>query len=214
MPGLTSTRAALPHPARLALRIALAATLVLWLGYVYAAVLVDALLPWLRSAFGWFGSQFVLLRMHVEQQAGFGRLVLDADLAHPVIIGGHTLQPLRWSSQGGGWSQIELTLGSVLAGPLLLLIVVFAWPARPLEQLLRLVISVPVAALLLLTTTLTQIAELWFPIQRELEPGHLWPLLLASRLLMSGGGLIVAALLGLGVVALAQRAAATRLPRN
>jgi hypothetical protein len=215
MPGLPLTRVELPHPARLALRFVLVATPVLWLGYVYAAVLVDALLPVLRSAFSWFGRDFTLLRMNVVQQDGFGRLVLAADFAHPIIVNGQTIQPLSWSPQGLGWYEITLTLGSVLTCPMLLLIVVLAWPSsRLIEMLARIGLATPLAALLLLTTTLTQIAELWFPIHNELEPRRVWPLLLVSRFLMSGGGLMLAATLGISVVAITRRFGALPLPHD
>lgn len=167
--------------------------------------MVHALLPLFRGALALFGSDFSVLALAVNTTDGRDVLHLRADLAHTVIIANQPVYPLRWNPQGAGWLDVRLTLGGVLLYPLLLLIVVLAWPVRGIREMLwRCALSVPLIVLLLLTTTLTQLAELWFPIHDELDPHSIWPLLLASRLLMGGGGLLLALVAGLAVVAVAR----------
>jgi hypothetical protein len=91
---------------------------------------------------------------------------------------------------------------------LLTFIVVLAWPAnRWQEWCIRALVFLPLAlGLLLVNVATTFPAELWNPIHNEWVPDVTWPLLIWSRILMGGGGLV----LGLACGAIAIKAGMSR----
>jgi hypothetical protein len=143
-------------------------------------------------------SAFTVLAVDIDTDGPNQTIRVRADLAQPIIIGGRTFVPFRQGSDQRGWYEVNLTLGGAMEYSLLVLIVVMAWPAnRWQEWCKRVVISVPLAlGLLLVNVATTFPAELWNPIHNEWVPDVAWPLLIWSRVLMGGGGLMFGLLCG------------------
>jgi hypothetical protein len=195
-------RVELPHPLRLAARLALVATALLWLANHYATSIVQPFVPAIQNGLTSLAADFRILGTEIYLEDGIRTLRIRADLARPTVIAGNVLTPINPGSTIIGWMDIRLTLGGLMQYPLLLLIVVLAWPAQSMREMLaRLALTLPLAALLFgLTISVTIMAELWFPIHGQYAPGEHWPLLTLSRLLMGGGGQALA--LTLAVIAI------------
>jgi hypothetical protein len=160
------------------------------------------MIPMFRNVVAFFGGDFTVLDMSVAHDGANETLRVRADFSHPIFIVNQFIYPL----QGKGWMQVNLTLGGVLQYSLFLLIVVVAWPVtRASEYLLRLALSAPlILILLLIDVPPTILANLWFPVHDDLAPHALWPLLIWSRFLMGGGGLVVAFLFAAAIVVAAR----------
>jgi hypothetical protein len=205
MPALHLQSAVLPRPPRLVARLAFVATALLWLTHSCASVIVKPMIPALQAAVAILDDDFRILGMDVSTDGGNKTLRVRADLAHAAVVSGQVLYPISPGAELRGWMEVHLALGGVLQYPLLLLIVVLAWPAKTSRELLaRIGIALPLAALLLLLAVpSTILAELWFPIHDDYDPGSFWPLLAWSRFLMGGGGQVLGLLMGITAIVLA-----------
>jgi hypothetical protein len=173
---------------------------------------MEPLLPLVSATIKVADSAFTVLTVDINTDGPNETIRLRADLTAPIIVGGRTFFPFRQGSDQRGWYQVELTVGGAMGYSLLTFIVVFAWPAnRWQEWCKRVLISVPLAlGLLLVNVATTFPAELWNPIHDDWVPDMAWPLLIWSRVLMGGGGLVLGLLCG----AIAIKAGLGRGPKN
>jgi hypothetical protein len=197
----------LPHPARLAARGIGVTALLLWLVNSGAAAIVRPMIPVLQGVVEMATDDFRILDMELGADRGVPALQVRADLARPLVVSGGVLMPIN-SGSDAGWMEVQLALGGILQHPLMLCIVVLAWPAAGWkEYLVRACLALPLVLLLLLVTLpSTILAELWFPFHDDYAPDTFWPLLAWSRFLMGGGGLVLGLLMGAAAIGLAGRA--------
>jgi hypothetical protein len=187
-------------------RTALAAAFVLGAAWFGAPRLSQTLVPVLRAAVEFAEPGFVIYSMEVNDDAGRSVLRMRANLTRPTRVGKTMAYPVGWNGPQGGY-QVEVT--GLLGYPMLLLIALLAWPvARWRELGLRLLLCVPIAAaLLLLDGPVTLLAETWYAVRQQWEPGSFSPLMAVSRFLMGGGGYALALFAAAIVVRQAGRAA-------
>lgn len=202
-----SWRGAMPNPLRLGARLIVASIVVLWLALQYQRALVDPLLPAFRVVLTAVQTDFSILGVEVSRAGTREAVRLRANLAHPIYVAGTKVNPID------GWFEVTLTVGGVLSYSLLTLIVVLAWPfVFWREFLLRMLIALPLmVALILVNVAVTFPAELWFPIHGNLVPDETWPLLVWSRILMGGGGLVAGIMMGALAIMLAARITSRRV---
>jgi hypothetical protein len=146
------------------------------------------------------------------------RVRLRANLLEPVEFAGHTVFPFGWLGRvpEGGY-EVALSLTGLLQYPILVLLIVLAWPASTLVVLiLRIALGLPLAALVLLCEApMTMVAELWSLVRNQADPAATCYWMIWSRFLMGGGGLLIAGILGATAVIVAQRLlAAPTAPRE
>jgi len=196
-----------PRPFELLARLLVAAALVLWPAHVFQRALVTPLLPLLGDAVVTFDDSLRLISVDVVSEPSGEVVRFRVNLAHPVEVAGYTVYPFGWGSAPRGGYQVRLTLGGVLQYPAFVLIAILAWPAkRAAEYGLRLFAAVPLMAVLLLVDTpSTVLAEVWGEIHAGIDARGFQPLMVWSRFLMGGGGLVLALLCAaLAVVPAAQ----------
>jgi hypothetical protein len=179
-------------------RLAIASALVLWLSHTFERTFVQSMIPAFGAAILALDGNFTLLGIDISRDDGPNEtLRIRANLAHPIKVAGRTLLPFGWGPMPEGGFQLTLALGGVLQYCALMLIVVLAWPAmRAWEFALRILIAAPLMAILLLIDVpFTVLAELWGAIHRNIDPQIFQPLMIWSRFLMGGGGLVLALLM-------------------
>jgi len=208
MPGSYSPIDTLPSPGSLLVRLALVALVLVGFAQTFAREILEPMLPALRGAVSALDSDLHVLDVDIATDGQNKTIRVRAVFTIDAAVSGQWT--LLREPDPRGWTQIEVTLRSVLQHALLLLIFALAWPARSIrEGVLRLGISLLMAALLVLVDTpFTILAEIWNPVRQDMGIRGFWPLIAWSRFLMGGGGLALAA--GLAVCAIA---AAARLSR-
>lgn len=185
------------------LRLALATALVLTAAYFFSRDAVRLLMPLLSSTLSAVASDYTILRFEFvddRHNASIGALVR---LDYTLVLGGRAIVPDGRSVMGVG-----ATIGTVLQPVCVALVLVLAWPAPWREMLLRLAITLPLLAMVLLVDTPLSMAALLWDVQLRLhEPDRGSPLVWWNVFLNGGGrlalGLIAAAL----SIALARRLA-------
>ncbi len=176
----------------LALRLLLACALLLAAAHGYGRALVEALMPALGAALRWLADDFRLLSLALVQEGPDTALEARAMLEHTLVLGGRAIVP-----NGHTGFAVTTTLGTVLQPVLAALVLAMAWPARPLEWLVRLVLT----ALLLVPVVLVDApaylaASLWQMQVRAFEPERVSPLLWWMDFLVGGGRLALGLVAG------------------
>lgn len=185
---------ALPSLPKLALRLAIAGIVVLWLAYAFQRAIVAPLLPVLGDVLSVLDSDIRVLSVAAGHDGPNETISFRVNLAHPVDIGGRTVYPYGTHSIPDGSMEVNLGAAGLLQYSLLLLILVLAWPLRGAEELVaRLLIATPLlAVLLVIPGPSTALSLVWGPFLQALDPDSLRPSLAWSRFLSGGGGLALA----------------------
>lgn len=196
-----------PRPDRLALRLLIAGALILWPAFSLQAKLVQPILPLMGAAVELFSPDVRVLDVALSRDGANQTVRFKLNFARPVSVGAYTVRPYGWPGMPNGAIEVNLGVTSLLQYASLLLILVAAWPREDLQELgARLLISVPLAlALVLLPAAWTALSLLWGPFQAELAPQETWPILIWSRFLSGGGGLMIAGILSLVTIVLGRR---------
>jgi hypothetical protein len=199
MPGLTLRSGAWPRPHRIIGRFLIMAALVLGGAHEFGSQIVEPLLPIYSHTIALLDDRFTITDARVSHEGASEILRFRADLARPVFVGGHELDPFGWARQHEAGFQITYTVGGPLQFAALLLIAVLAWPAGSgWEMLWRIGAAVPFGGvLLLLDVPITVVAELRNLLATSVDPSALSDWMVASRFLMGGGGALVALLMAL-----------------
>jgi hypothetical protein len=198
-------RTAWPRLPELAGRVVLSAALVLVLGHQFGPGLCRALLPLLAATLKAMAPDFTLLSTDVVRDGLGSVLQVAATPAHALLLNGRLLQPFGTGAMPPGGFLVSATVGGALQSSELALIAALAWPSRTLrEYLLRAGLALALASALLIAVPLTLAAELWGAAHDLAQSGQVPAVLVASRLLMGGGG----AALGLATAAMTVRLAA------
>lgn len=205
MPGSPTATAAWPRPGRFIVRLATCTLLVLGGIQVLERALVGPLLPTFCSVMSYLDDRFVITDARLVRQGANEVVRFRANLARPLLVDSRILYPFGTHGVPEGGLQVTNTAGGVLQLAGLLLILVLAWPARrAVELALRLGIALPVmAALVLLDTPFTAVAELRNGLAIAIDPQTVDNWMLASRFLMGGGGYAMTLLLAAGCIAFA-----------
>jgi hypothetical protein len=196
-----------PRLSELAIRLAVVGVLLVAAARVLQTSLIRPLLPIYSATVTLLAPQFTLQSMDlVESRPPILRI--RANLLQPVEFAGRTVVPVGWLGAGpqGGY-EVSLSMTGLLQYPLLTLLILLAWPATDLNVLgIRVLLGIPLTALLLLTEAPTTIvAELWSVVRDQADPAATCYWMVWSRFLMGGGGLLIAGMLGAAAVVVAQR---------
>ena len=192
------------NPFKLLARLLIVGSVVLWLAHHYQRIAVEPLLPLIKTTIESVQDVFTVQSLDIVEDGPNQVIRLRSNLAKPTYVNGRVFYPIGWNSTQQGGYEITLTAGGTILYSLLTLIVALSWPATHWRVLLtRLLISLPLMlGLVVLNVAITFPAELWNPIHDEWVPDITWPLLVSSRMLMGGGGLMLGLLCGaLAIVA-------------
>jgi len=179
---------------------------VLVLLHAFRRPIVEPMIPVFRAAVRLLATEFIINSAEIVREGPKETLRFRANLSMPLKFAGQTLYPFGWRGvvpQGG--YQVRVDLGGVLQYCALLLILVLAWPASHVKEFaIRLALSLPLTAILLLIDVPSTVAaELWGVLHREYDPGGFNGWMVWSRFLMGGGGLVIACLMGTLAIAAA-----------
>jgi hypothetical protein len=196
-----------PRLTELTIRLVVVGVLLVAAARLGQTPLIRPLLPIYGGTVTLLAPQFTLQSLDlVESRAP--ALRLRANLLEPVEFAGRTVVPVGWLGTGpqGGY-QVSLAMTGLLQYPTLMLLILLAWPATDLKELgIRVLLGIPMAALLLLTEApTTMVAELWSIVRDQADPRATCYWMVWSRFLMGGGGLLIAGMLGAAAVVVAQR---------
>jgi hypothetical protein len=196
-----------PRLTELALRLVVVGVLLVAAARLLQTSLIRPLLPIYGATVTLLAPQFTLQSLDLVDSRP-PTLRIRANLLQPVEFAGHTVVPVGWLGAGpqGGY-EVSLSMTGLLQYPMLTLLILLAWPAMELKVLgIRLLLGIPMMALLLLTEAPTTIvAELWSVVRDQADPGAICYWMVWSRFLMGGGGLLIAGMLGAAAVVVAQR---------
>jgi hypothetical protein len=199
--------AAPSSPLKLIARLVLATALMLWICNRFEEPIIKSAIPALRWALNFVGNDFKVLELDIAQEGPNQTLRLRADFANPIVVSDHVLYPLNTDSTVNGWFQVNLTIGGLLQYVLLLLSIVIAWPVKTFrEGIVRLLFTLPTVLLFAaINCVSTLLAELWGPVHTQIASDEVWPLLVWSKFLMGGGGIMLAICLAGAIILIAMR---------
>jgi len=181
------------------LRALVAAPLLLLLASA-GSPLLQPLLPAARTVMGWAEPAFAVQSLQFLLQSDGERLRAQVAIARPVAVGERLVMP---HPRGRAYAQVPAA--QAWYAPLLLVLLLIAWPAAAWgEALLRAVLALPALALVMaLDLPLVLLAEIWKLLLDAHDPGG-WKLLVAwSDLLRSGGRVITGVLAATAVLTVA-----------
>jgi hypothetical protein len=170
----------------------LASAAAAWLMQRFGQEIVAWLVPPIRAASAWLASDFQIIRVGPLTERGSATVAMLAILSRSLVEAGQAVI-------AGETAPIVLTttVGSVLQPVWLALVLVAAWPGRPVEFALRLPLVLPAAALaLLLDTPVSFAARLWDTQLRALQIQHDSPLIWWNTFLNGGGRLVIGLIAG------------------
>jgi hypothetical protein len=207
MPGSPTARGAYPLRLKFALRVMVVTIAILGLSQLIERKTVESLIPLFRTTMWLLDSTFVINDARIAESGANETLRLRANLARPITIEGRIVYPFGWNGRPAGGFQVTYTVGGVLAYSAFMLIIVLSWPVRDIKEFaLRLLFSIPlVAILLLLDVPTTMTAELWNAVDALLDTHQVSLWMTWSRFLMGGGGFVIASVLAVAAIALAER---------
>ena len=199
----------MPNPVGLLIRFGLTLAVVLGLALAAQQSVLLGLAPLIQAALENVQNVFHVASLDVVSTGQQQVLRLVAVLREPLHINDHWIYPEGWLGAPVGSPQVsafqvDLTAGGIISYSLLLLIIVLAWPAGGLAILGRRAIwGMLLSLVLLLVNVITTFpAEVWALIHDALAPQEIWPLLVWSKMLMGGVGLMLAIAGGAWAIAL------------
>lgn len=177
------------------LRAAVALALLVLPATPVAPALAQSMLPAARAWMGVVEPAFEVRALTMEQHAGRERLRVEVTLARPVRVAGTVVMP-----HPRGRAHAELPLAQAWQAPLLMALLLLAWPAPggTRERAVRALLALPaVTALLALDAPLVLLAEIWQLLRQAHGDQAFHAIVAWSELLRAGGraglGLVVAA---------------------
>jgi hypothetical protein len=196
-----------PSLPELAIRLIGAGVLLFIAAHLLQFALVRPLLPVFGDTVELLAPQFTLEPVElISTQSPTVRL--RANLLEPVEFAGRTVLPFGWLGRlpQGGY-EVSQSLTGLLQYPVLVMLIVLAWPASSFKILvMRVLLGLPMAAFVLLCEApMTMVAELWSLVRDQADPAATCYWMIWSRFLMGGGGLLIAGILGATAVIMAQR---------
>ena len=179
---------------------ALAAAPLLLLLASAGPALLQPLLPAARTVMAWAEPAFAVQSLQLLVYPEGERVRAMVAIARPLAVGEQLVLP-----HPRGRAHAQVPVAQVWQAPLLLVLLLLAWPTAAWgEALLRALLALPALALVLaLDLPLVLLAEIWKLLLDAHDPGG-WKLLVAwSDLLRSGGRVITGVLAAAAVVAAA-----------
>jgi hypothetical protein len=179
-----------------ALRLLLALALLALPATPVSPALVKSMLPAARAWLGFLEPAFVVRSLTVERSGGRDRLRLEVSLAEPVRVGNTVVKP-----HPRGRARAEVPLAQVWVAPLLMVLVLLAWPARGwIEWALRAALALPAGVVLVAADApVVLLAEIWKLLRHAHGEAAFHGLVASAELLRAGGrfgiGLVAAAAL-------------------
>jgi hypothetical protein len=191
MPGSPGPAAVWPRPLKLTLRLLVAAIVVLASLHALERPIIAPMVPLLEKVAPKLDDALTITDARVISEDGSDQLRFRANLTRPLAIAGNTLYPFGSGPMPPGGYETVYSLDAALSYSALLLIVVLAWPARAaVEYAARVLVSLVLGwVLMLLTVSVTVVAELQHAAETLADPHALGGWMILSRLVMGGGGL-------------------------
>jgi hypothetical protein len=169
--------------------------------------IVAAALPALGAATQWVASDFEISPLRFMNDRNNLAVGAMARLSRSIVLGDRAYVP------DGAVMGVGVTVGTVLQPLLVAVVLLFTWPARPLELAGRLLLAAPLlAVVLLLDTPFSLAAWLWFAQLQQHDPGA-FSLLVQWNVFLNGGGRLLLGLLAAALAIVLAASAAQRLRR-
>jgi hypothetical protein len=182
---------------QIALRVLVATVLVIAVAKMASRDIVAWVLPGLTACLAWVAEDFEVKSVEFVKDRNDAALAARAMLKRTVFLGGHAVVP-----DGEAEIYTSTTLGLVLQGAFVALVLVLAWPAGLVEWLVRLAIATSLIAMLMfIDAPLTLAAGMWKSMLVVFEPGRS-SVLIAWRTFLNGGGRLALGLVA-GAIAIA-----------
>jgi hypothetical protein len=182
---------------QIALRVLVATVLVIAVAKMASRDIVAWVLPGLTACLAWVAEDFEVKSVEFVKDRNDAALAARAMLKRTVFLGGHAVVP-----DGEAEIYTSTTLGLVLQGAFVALVLVLAWPAGLVEWLVRLAIATSLIAMLMfIDAPLTLAAGMWKSMLMVFEPGRS-SVLIAWRTFLNGGGRLALGLVA-GAIAIA-----------
>ena len=158
----------------------------------------SCLLPLIGTEIGFLDATLRVTDLSLAREGGDPVIRLEVALDKPLTLRGRTFEP---DSRGRAVSSTLLDNGILPA--VLLAATALAWPLRSVSGLAWRVLLLPVALALLtgLTVPLVLLAGIWGFIYQVADPAHVSALLIWRDLLLGGGQMVLAAVLGIVLAA-------------
>jgi hypothetical protein len=198
MPGSAAHTVASPRSLDIFARLLIAGALVLGCGHVLERPLVQAILPAFNRAIPLIDDEFKILTTDIATEGPNRTVRFRLNLSRPISVGAKLIYPFGWGAVPAGGFQVTIDLAGVLQYCSLTVMIILAWPVKSWwEYGRRAAISVPLLGLLIfIDVPFTVLAESWGMIHAAADPGAMQPLMIWSRFLMGGGGLVLGILCG------------------
>lgn len=195
MPSSTSASAAWPEPGWLLVRLVVAFTLAIGLGWLGGRWLVEAMLPLAQPILLWIDDRFAILFLGLDHTGQDTVIRLRVNPIHMIVVGSHVIEP-----QPKGWLEVTTTVGAMLQPLTIALGLAAAWPGKTATILLRLAFVAVLGLLFLaIDIPLTLHAYIWDMFLERFDPEHVSPLMLVHGFLHGGGRFCVGVLLAVSV---------------
>ena len=184
-----------------ALRLLLALALLVLPGTPVGPALMEPLLPAMRTWLTWVEPAFAVRSLVIDRSEGRSRLRLEVGLVHPVRVAGKLVMP-----HPRGRARAEVPLAQAWQAPLVMTLLLLAWPARGWQEVAwRAAVALPAgAALLAMDTPLVLLAEVW-QLLRLAHGDQTFSALVAWGELLRAGGRVGAGLLAAATIAMLAR---------
>ena len=202
-----------------ATRLLIVALLVCSVAYAVRSCLMAMVLPGLREVVKLTHPQFTVFGLDVSREPSPEALRLRTNLVRPVQVAGHTIYPIAWPHPEQGGFEVKITLGGVLSPAVALLIAAAIWPwSNAVEGVVRMSTAMALAWLITFAIAFVTLhAELLHvafeaSVADEISASPSVAMM-ASRLLMDGGGFAIAIGLAWSAVAFGSLLAARDVMR-
>jgi hypothetical protein len=184
-----------------ALRLVLIAAILLTLGRVFATSVVTPMLPAMAWVIEAVDDRFRVEQMRIADRKADTFIELKATPVRIFMLGNKVLMP-----DAKLFFEPAILVGSVLQPVILFLAIILAWPgARPRALGLRLLLAVPVIALLLITNVPLGFVGVMLDFREHFPDIPVAPLVYWNDFLQTGGPLALAIAAGILVGATADR---------
>ena len=184
-----------------ALRLIIIAAILLTLGRIYASAVVTPMLPAMAWVIEAVDDRFRVEQMRIAEWKADTFIELKATPVRIFMLGNRLLMP-----DAKLFFEPAILVGSVLQPVILFLAIILAWPGARLKTFgLRLLLAVPVIALLLITNVPLGFVGVMLDFREYFPDIPVAPLVYWNDFLQTGGPLALAIAVGILVASVADR---------
>ena len=168
---------------------------------------VTALVPAIRAEILLVQRNIEISSLQLTHHGGVASVTLDANLAYPLYVESVLVNPLGWNPPGSGYFEVTTSAHGVLLAPLVLLLGVVVWPALSASAMvLRLLVSAPLlAVLMMLDVPLDLLGTFLHAAIHHAGLDPLIPLFYWAQFLEGGGNMALALAFAVAAIAMTGR---------